>query len=62
MARRVKIECGKFPTGKGCSLTLAGTEEEVLGIAVQHAVQSHGQTDTPEFRQQLRSAMQEDRG
>jgi hypothetical protein len=32
----------------------------VLNVAVQHAVQSHGQDDTPELRQQLRSMLRDE--
>ena len=41
-------------------LNVTGEEEEVLNVAVQHAVQSHEQNDTPELREQLRSMLRDD--
>ncbi len=32
----------------------------MLNIAVQHAVQSHGQQNTPELRDQLRSMLRDE--
>jgi len=51
------IDCRWFPTDNPCDIAISGNEEEVLNIAVQHAVQSHGYTETPELRQQLRSML-----
>jgi len=53
--RRVIADCRLFPSAKNCTLTISGTEEEVLTIAVQHAVTSHGHKDSPELRTQIRS-------
>ncbi len=39
---RKVIDCRWFPTEKPCDIAISGNEEEVLNIAVQHAVQSHG--------------------
>ena len=33
----------------------ADSEDELLDVAVQHAVKSHGHTDSAELRQQLRT-------
>jgi len=60
MAARKVVDCRLFPSENNCTLTIAGTEEEVLKAAVEHAVSSHAHTDTPEFREQLRAAMQDD--
>lgn len=51
---RKVADCREFPSEQNCTLTISGTEEEVLAAAVQHAVSSHGHQDTPEFREQLR--------
>jgi len=53
--RRVIADCRLFPNAKNCTLTISGMEEEVLTIAVQHAVASHGHKDSPELRTQIRS-------
>lgn len=54
MSNRVFADCRQFPSEKNCSLYIAGTEEEVLAVAVRHAVNEHGHEDTPELREQLR--------
>jgi len=60
MARKV-MDCREVPSERGCTLLIAGEEEEVLRAAVMHAVDAHGHEDTPAFRQQLRDALKEDR-
>jgi hypothetical protein len=52
-ATRKVADCRKFPSENNCTLTIAGTEEEVLKCATEHAVSSHGHKDTPELRAQL---------
>ena len=54
---RKMIDCRRMPSERNCSLTIAGTEEEVLTIATRHAVEEHGHADTPELREMLRGAM-----
>jgi len=41
-------------------LAISGTEEEVLTVAVRHAVQEHGHKDTPELRQQLKGLLKDE--
>jgi predicted small metal-binding protein len=60
MARKM-MDCREFPSEKNCTLTITGEEAEVLRAAVQHAVDAHGHRDTPEFREQLRGALKEER-
>jgi len=55
--QRKMIDCRWFPTDNPCDIAISGNEEEVLNIAVQHAVQSHGYTESPELRQQIRSML-----
>jgi len=57
---RVFADCRAFPSEKNCSLYIAGTAEEVLDIAVAHAVKSHGHEDTPELRGLLRSSLKDE--
>jgi len=59
MGARKAIDCRDYPSEKNCSLRVSGTEEEVLDVATQHAVQTHGHEDTPELRDQLRSLLKE---
>jgi predicted small metal-binding protein len=53
------IDCRKMPSEINCTLTMAGTEEEVLDAAVAHAVATHGHSDTPELREMIRSGLEE---
>jgi hypothetical protein len=51
------LDCRRMPSERNCSLTIAGTEDEVLMIAVRHAVEEHGHVDTPELREMLRQGL-----
>ena len=62
MAQTRKVaDCRQFPSEKNCTLTIAGTEDEVLEVAVQHAVTAHGHKNTPELRNQIRSMLKDER-
>lgn len=54
---RMVADCRDFPSESGCTLTIAGEEDEVLTAATAHAVSHHGHEDTPELREQLRGAL-----
>ncbi|MDB5749047.1 MAG: hypothetical protein JWP72_3895 [Massilia sp.] len=61
MARKY-IDCREFPSVTNCSVTIAAdNEQELMEVAVQHAVSVHGQQDTPEFRQEVRGIMHDGR-
>ena len=55
---RFMINCRKVPSETGCTLTIAGTEDEVLDAAAAHAVARHGHEETPELREMLRGALE----
>lgn len=55
---RFMIDCRKVPSEIGCTLTIAGTEDEVLDAAAAHAVARHGHEETPELREMLRGALE----
>ena len=57
MSQRKMIDCSKAPNSN-CSVQITGTEEEVLKVAVRHAVHDHGFPDSAEVRQQVRMMMQ----
>jgi predicted small metal-binding protein len=57
MARKM-IDCRKAPSESGCTLTIAGEEEEVLDAATAHAVTTHGHAETPELREMLRGSLE----
>ena len=54
---RKMVDCRRMPSERNCSVTIAGTEEEVLTVAVRHAVEEHGHLNTPELREQIRQAI-----
>jgi Protein of unknown function (DUF1059) len=56
---RKYIDCRDFPSEKNCTVAIFGTEDEVLDLAVMHAVARHGHTDTHDFRNQLRSMLKD---
>jgi len=55
---RKMIDCRKVPNEIGCTLTIAGTEDEVLDAAVAHAVGKHGHQDNPELREMIRNDLE----
>ena len=57
---RKVIDCRLYPSEKNCSLTISGTEDEVLSVAVRHAIQEHGHQDSPELRAQLKSLLKDE--
>lgn len=59
MARKI-IDCRQFPSENQCTLTISGTETEVLKAAREHAVSSHGHQDGPELIEALRGALREE--
>ena len=58
MSRKM-IDCRQVPSEIGCTLTIAGGEDEVLDAATAHAVAKHGHQDTPELREMLRRGLQD---
>jgi hypothetical protein len=54
---RKMIDCRRMPSERNCSVSIAGSEEEVLTLATRHAVEEHGHADTPELREHLRRAL-----
>jgi predicted small metal-binding protein len=59
VADRKSIDCRDYPSEKNCSLKMAGTEDEVLDAAVQHAVSAHGHKNSPELREQIKSMLKD---
>jgi predicted small metal-binding protein len=56
-SQRKMVDCRRMPSERNCSLTIAGTEEEVLTVAVRHAIEEHGHSDTPELREKIRQGL-----
>lgn len=59
MARKV-ADCRQMPSESGCTLTIAGEEDEVVRAATMHAVDVHGHEDTPELREQIRGMLKDE--
>ena len=57
MTSRKSIDCRDFPSDNNCSLKISGTEEEVVRAGTQHAVDAHGEKDTPELRNEIRKLL-----
>ena len=54
------IDCRDFPDDTGCTLYLSGEEDHVVRAAAEHAASVHGKQDTPEFRDALRSMLNDE--
>ena len=59
MVRKI-ADCRDFPSDTGCTLTIIGTESEVLQAAAEHAVSTHGHQDGPELREQIRGMLKDE--
>jgi predicted small metal-binding protein len=57
---RKYIDCRDVPSESNCDLAMSGSEEHILQAAVTHAVTAHGHQDTPELREQLRTALKDE--
>jgi predicted small metal-binding protein len=58
-AKRKVMDCRQYPSERGCTLSIEGTEEEVLDAATQHAITAHGHTNSPDLREQLKRIMKD---
>jgi len=54
---RYVMDCRDAPSENNCTLLIAGEREEVLQAAVEHAISSHGHTDTEELRSAIESGL-----
>ncbi|MEV7868690.1 DUF1059 domain-containing protein [Streptomyces sp. NPDC088124] len=57
---RKVADCRDFPSETECSLAITGEEDEVVRAASEHAVSVHGHEDSPQLRQQIRSALKDE--
>ncbi len=55
---RKSIDCRKQPSENNCSLTISGSEEEVIKAAREHAISSHGHKAGPELDEGLRRGLE----
>jgi predicted small metal-binding protein len=56
MTRKI-ADCREMPSESGCTLTIAGEEDEVIRAAAMHAADVHGHVDSPELREEIRSIL-----
>lgn len=62
MATRKVADCRKFPSENNCSLTIAGTEDEVLTVATRHAIEDHKHTEPREvIREQILTILEDEK-
>jgi predicted small metal-binding protein len=59
-ATRKVIDCRLVPSEQGCTLTITGTEAEVLKAAAEHAISSHGHREGPQLIAALLSAIKDE--
>jgi len=59
MSRKI-ADCREMPSESGCTLTIAGEEDEVVRAAAMHAADVHGHADGPELREQIRSMLRDE--
>jgi len=55
------IDIRSFLAEEPCDFAIVGNEEQLLNIAVHHAVHDHGQRDTSALRDELRLLVREER-
>lgn len=60
--KRYMVDCRELPSAKNCSVTISGREEEVMKVATRHAIEDHGDKDTPALKKAIREHMHEERG
>jgi len=62
MAKKRKvIDCRWDPSEDACTLAVSGAEEEVLKASIQHAVNAHGEKDTPQLREDIRRYLRDEK-
>ncbi len=58
MADRMVSDCRNSPSVNNCTLRIEGSEEEVVRVAARHAVEDHGQEETPTLREEIRGTLE----
>ncbi|HYG67265.1 MAG TPA: DUF1059 domain-containing protein, partial [Anaeromyxobacteraceae bacterium] len=53
-------DCRDSPSVSGCTLTIAGEEDEVVRAAAMHAKDVHGHEDTQELRDAIRQGLKDE--
>lgn len=53
------VDCSEKPNIANCTLMISGEEEEVVRAAAEHAVSVHGESDSPELRDEIRKSLKD---
>lgn len=57
---RQYVDCREIPSDSKCTVAIsADSAQELIEVAVQHAVHVHGHQDTAEFRRMLTQAIKQ---
>jgi hypothetical protein len=54
---RKMFDCREWPGA--CTLAISGAEDEVVEAQLLHAVQAHGQQDSPRLRELIRTSLKD---
>jgi hypothetical protein len=57
--KRYASDCRLMPSEKNCSLYIEGRKDEVMAVAMRHAIDYHGHDDTPELKSEIESGIKE---
>jgi len=57
---RYYVDCRSMPSESNCSLYISGDRDEVIRAASEHAVSVHGHDDSPQLREEIAGALQEE--
>lgn len=57
---RKVADCREYPSENNCTLTISGSEDEVVEAATMHAVAAHKHEDGPELREQIRGMLKDE--
>lgn len=57
---RKVADCRQMPNVVGCTLTISGEEDEVVRASAEHAVSVHGEDDSPQLREMIRSQLSDE--
>lgn len=61
LRKRKYIDCREFLNDNKCTLRISGTEDEVLVVALKHAIDEHGHKNTPELKREIRKLMKNEK-
>jgi hypothetical protein len=60
MSARKVVDCRNMPSEVNCTLTISGSQDEVLKAAIEHAISTHGEKDSPELRKAILDGMEDE--